>query len=213
MNGGNQRHINEARWEAVGRLQRGEVPALLFRGDAIAESLDGVQAVLPGAFNPLHQGHRQMARVAERWLGVPPVFELSIENVDKPPLEAASIVERLAQFDDRQTICLTRAATFVQKAELFDDAHFLVGADTIWRIADVRYYGGDELQRDAAIDQLADRGARFLVFGRTIHDGFYPLARLELPRRLRAICREVLEQDFRLDMPKSVQHTLNTEVR
>lgn len=200
MNDGDQRQIRKDRLDAVERLQRCEVRTLMFRGDEIVESLDAVQAVLPGAFNPLHRGHREMARVAEQWLGVPPVFELSIENVDKASLGTQSIVERLTQFDKQQTICLTRAATFVQKAQLFDNAHFVVGADTILRIADARYYGGNQTQRDAAIVQLADRGARFLVFGRAISDRFHTLTRLKLPERLRAICREVREEDFRFDI-------------
>ena len=69
MHDGHQRLIDEARLEAIGRLQRFEVQGLAFRGDAIAASLDMAKSVLPGAFNPLHQGHREMARVAEQWLG------------------------------------------------------------------------------------------------------------------------------------------------
>jgi len=214
MSDGDQRQINEARLDAVERLQRREIRALMIRGDAIVESFDAVQAVLPGAFNPLHQGHRDMASLAEQWLGVPPIFELSVENVDKAPLEADSIVKRLAQFDKQQTICLTRAATFVQKVQLFNDVHFLVGADTILRIADARYYAGDNAQRDAAIDQLVDRRARFLVFGRAISDRFHSLGRLNLPERLRAICHEVLEEDFRLDISStSIRRANSTDNR
>ena len=45
------------------------------------------RAIFPGAFNPLHQGHLRMSEIAAKRLGVPVEFELSIENVDKPPLD------------------------------------------------------------------------------------------------------------------------------
>ncbi|HND56251.1 MAG TPA: hypothetical protein PLV92_27730, partial [Pirellulaceae bacterium] len=47
--------------------------------------------VFPGAFNPLHDGHRHMAKWASDHLGQPVAFELSIENVDKPPLDFLEI--------------------------------------------------------------------------------------------------------------------------
>jgi hypothetical protein len=183
---------------------------LILSGGDILESADSVQAVLPGAFNPLHEGHRRMALLAERAVAAPVAFELSIDNVDKPPLDIDAVEQRLFQFDQEHTICLTRAATFVQKAQLFAGAHFLVGADTILRVADPRYYAGDERERDAAIDQLVNRGARFLVFGRTIGGRFHSLTQLALPERLHAICSEVLEGEFRVDVSSTDIRRANT---
>lgn len=184
----------------IERLHRGELDALVLRGDTVDDSAHSVQVVLPGAFNPLHEGHRKMARVAAASLGVPVTFELSIVNVDKPPLDIDSINLRLAQFDPGHTVCLTRAATFAEKVQLFDNAGFVVGADTILRIAEARYYGDDILRRDLAVATIVEAGARFLVFGRTNHGRFQTLGDLDLPRPLRAICREVREEDFRHDI-------------
>lgn len=158
-----------------------------------------VPAVFPGAFNPLHQGHLDMASTAERLLGKPLVFELSISNVDKPPLDFLTIDERVRQFGELP-VALTRAATFVEKSSLFPDATFVVGADTILRIGDSRYYGDDPDSRDAALDQLAHQGARFLVFGRHRDGSFETLSHLELPMRLRQLCIEVPEEEFRHDV-------------
>ncbi|MBN1393494.1 MAG: CinA family protein, partial [Pirellulales bacterium] len=41
--------------------------------------------VFPGAFNPLHSGHRRMFQIAGERLGRHGILELSIINVDKPP--------------------------------------------------------------------------------------------------------------------------------
>ena len=75
-------------------------------------------AVLSGSFDPLHVGHEQLAAVADEIFGQPVTFEMSVTNVDKPPLEKVIIRERLDQFTGRYDVVLTRAATFAEKAKI-----------------------------------------------------------------------------------------------
>ena len=82
--------------------------------------------------------------------GAPVTLELSIANVDKPTLDFLEIDARLAGLAD-YPVLLTRAATFAEKAALCRAPMFVVGADTIARIADEKYYDGDYKQRDSAI--------------------------------------------------------------
>jgi hypothetical protein len=156
--------------------------------------------VFPGAFHPLHAGHLKMAETATAMLGSPVQFEIAILNVDKPPLDYTEIAARLAQFTAGQVVWLTRAATFVEKSELFPDSVFVVGVDTIVRIADARYYGGDAPGCRAAIRRIAERGCRFLVFGRKTAAEFETLRDMRLPPDLLAICEEVPENRFREDI-------------
>lgn len=157
-------------------------------------------AVLCGAFNPLHSGHVHMAEEAESILGVPVEFELSIANVDKPPLDFIEITDRSVQFASRRPLWLTYAPTFVEKAACFPGATFIVGADTIVRIADARYYRNDPSVAAAAISQIASLGCRFLVFGRLKGAEFQQLSDLSLPAELRAISQEVPVSVFREDI-------------
>ncbi|MBA4105413.1 MAG: hypothetical protein C0485_06610 [Pirellula sp.] len=162
-----------------------------------------IRLLFPGAFNPPHVGHLRMAEAAEKRLRCPVVWELSIENVDKPLLDLISIEERfewLRELDDDRWIALTRAPTFREKSELFPNATFIVGIDTLVRIADPKYYGGDPSQRDAAIAEIASRGCRFLAFGRVIDGKFTVLSDLMLPPALAAICDEVPAAEFREDV-------------
>lgn len=156
--------------------------------------------VFPGAFHPRHVGHRRMAEVAARRTGRAVAHEISLVNVDKPPLDFAELAERAGQFAANEPLWITRAATFREKADIFEGATFIVGADTIERIADPRYYGGDEAARDAAIARMAERGCRFLVFGRLVGQRFETLSQIDLPPALRRLCDEVPIAEFREDV-------------
>jgi nicotinamide mononucleotide (NMN) deamidase PncC len=159
--------------------------------------------IFSGAFNPPHVGHLRMAAVAEQRLGQSVAWELSIANVEKPPLDFIAIRDRLAALrlkDDVRPAALTFAPTFREKAELFPGSVFVVGADTALRIGDPRFYGDDVTQRDEAIGQIAACGCRFLVFGRQHGERFQTLSDLDLPAALRALCDGVSAAEFREDV-------------
>jgi hypothetical protein len=170
-------------------------------GDQLAE-LDEppVRILFPGAFNPLHDGHREMARVATELTGWRVDFELSIENVDKPPLDYTEIATRGRQFSGGERLWLTRAPTFAEKSRLFPGALFIVGADTIARVGNAKYHGGTVESLQASHAEIARHGCRFLVFGRTLNGPFRTLDSLDLPASLRSLCESVDEQTFRADI-------------
>ena len=159
--------------------------------------------IFPGSFHPPHDGHRQMALIGADRIGQPVTWEVAVHNVDKCSLnyiEIAHRVKAIAQLAPGATILLTGAPTFLEKAVLFPGATFIVGADTITRIASPRYYENQLAVRDAALERLADLGCRFLVFGRGMDGPFRALGDLHLPPRLLDLCEEVTESAFRLDI-------------
>jgi len=155
--------------------------------------------LLPGSFDPLHEGHRRMADVAERLTGERLEFELSVANVDKPPLDYTEVAIRAEQFADRP-LWLTRAPTFLEKIELFPEAIWVLGVDTCLRLGDRRYYGGSEEAAQHAVARIATGARGLIVFGR-IRDGVYvDPATLPLPQPLRATLRCIPEELFRVDV-------------
>jgi hypothetical protein len=156
--------------------------------------------IFPGAFNPIHIGHRRIAQVGSDMLKKTVVMEISILNPDKPPLDYFEIDRRTQQFDSAQSLFLTRAATFEEKARLFPGATFLVGTDTLRRIAMDRYYHNNPVACRTCLEYIAGRGCKFLVFGRDMGTGFMQLADLDLPDVLRDICQEVPPEIFREDV-------------
>jgi hypothetical protein len=133
-------------------------------------------------------------------MGAPVEYEISIVNVDKPPLDYLEMCDRAEQFDPVEALWLTSAARFTEKAAIFPAATFVVGADTIARVGDPRYYDGDANQRDQAIASIAHAGCRFLVFGRVHDTVFQSLDDLAIPPALRAICDAVPADRFRQDI-------------
>lgn len=174
-------------------------PDVAWRAGMQTEAGAAPKLVFPGAFNPLHRGHEKMAAVAERLTGQTCVLELSMENVDKAPLDYLEVARRVATLEGRPHL-VTRAPTFVEKASILPGCTFVVGADTIARIADPHYYDDDHTERDAAIEHVADAGGRFLVFGRRVGDRFVGLNDLRLPPALRTLCSGVPEAEFREDV-------------
>ena len=99
-------------------------------------------------------------------LKAPVAFELSVLNVDKPPLERAEIQRRVAQFADKDAVVVTRAPTFREKACLLPGCTFIIGWDTAVRLLDPTYYQESEIEMLRALLEIRDLGCRFLVAGR-----------------------------------------------
>jgi hypothetical protein len=164
-----------------------------------ADANNRAPILFPGAFNPMHAAHKRMAEIAAKRLGQPVTFELSITNVDKPPLDFVEIAERLKLLAG-QRVLLTRAPRFVEKAQLAPGCTFVVGVDTVARIGDAKYYVGGIPERDAAIAEIARADCRFLVFGRNFQNTFQTLSNVDVPVNLRKLCDEVPESEFREDV-------------
>jgi hypothetical protein len=203
------------------KLQRGETSAptawqelMIGRVESVRQggTDEHVAAIFPGAFHPLHDGHRQMAVVAEKELGLPVAMELSIANPDKPPLDYVEIHERTAQFPQERAVWLTRAATFEAKSRIFPGAWFIVGIDTLERLVSPRYYGGDPAACRKVLEAIAARGCHFLVFGRDLGSGFRRLADVAMPAELLPLCREITPEQFRADISSTALRTANAEV-
>jgi hypothetical protein len=171
--------------EADGRLRAGAaLPGML----------------LPGSFNPLHEGHRGMAVAAQRLLGRQAAFELSVANVEKPPLAESEVRRRMAQFAWQASLWLSHAPTFLEKSRLFPGAVFVVGVDTAVRIVDPRFYGGSVETMRAALAEIRGHGSRFLVAGRLAGDRFVELEQVGMPDEFRDLFSAIGCEMFRADV-------------
>ena len=159
-----------------------------------------VGGVLPGSFNPLHEGHERLADATAAIVNTEVTFELSIENVDKPRLEEPEIRRRVAQFAGKGRVVLTRALVFHQKAKLFPGATFVIGWDTAVRLVDPRYYGGENHKLLGALDEIRERRCSLLVAGRVDGGSFQTLADIIVPEGFEEVFTPIPESAFRCDL-------------
>ena len=183
------------------QVLRGQLPAITvdINRQASAELPRGV-AVLSGAFNPLHGGHLQLAHVAGQILDRPVYFELSVRNVDKPPLLEADVRQRLGQFFGRGAVIVTREPLFEKKAGLLPDSVFVVGYDTATRLVHPRYYGDDYQAMLSSLRAIRDAGCRFLVAGRLIEGRFRTLDDVPVPPEFADLFSPISPDLFRADL-------------
>lgn len=158
-------------------------------------------ALLSGSFNPLHDGHLELARTVGDLLGEEVSFELSVHNADKPSLIPLVALRRIAQFAGRYTIFASTAPTFIEKARLFPGTTFVVGYDTAVRILHPRYYGNSHEALREALQEINDLGCSFLVAGRTDENGrFAQVGDLPIPQRFQKLFAGIPDSDFRRDI-------------
>lgn len=185
------------------RLLADEVGKLTFYGwqAMVADEPIHDAAILPGSFHPLHHAHIHLARLAGQRLGKPVLYELSVKNVDKPPLTIDEIRERLEQFaGEKRRVTLTCVPLYAQKAPLFPGCTFVIGYDTAARLLDPEYYDGDRQAMLAALATIREHGCDFLVAGRTVDGVFRTLADLDIPAGFDDLLDGLPESDFHVDI-------------
>lgn len=161
------------------------------------ESMPG--GLLCGSFNPLHIGHRELRESASKFLGCEIGYELSVTNVDKPPLDYLTIEQRLGQMEGHPT-AVTNRPLFSEKGELFPGMWFVVGMDTAIRIIDPCYAGGSNESLRCDLEKIKSTGCRFLVAGRKTSDGYQTRHNLNVPSGFEDLFVELPESDFREDI-------------
>ena len=185
--------------DPLGLLFAGELAVVEMRSDGavVPEVERGQRLLLSGSFNPLHEGHERLAAAAGPLSGRQPSLELSIENVDKPPLPRSEVERRLAQMRGRFPVVMTRSPTFLQKARLFGGCHFVLGYDTAMRLLQGQYYEEGERGVAAALAEFAAGDCRFWVAGRADGDAYRTLADIEVPAPYAGLFAAV---PFRMDI-------------
>ncbi len=181
-------------------LSEGHIGHVVVGSDG-TETADGtfIGGVLPGSFNPLHRGHTRLAEAASAILGAPVAYEISITNVDKPPLEISEVRQRLAQFAGR-VVVVTRAPVFYEKARRLPGCTFVIGVDTMRRVIDPKYYGNSRGKMLSALHEMRELGCSFLVAGRVDGREFRTLRDVAVPSEFEGMFREIAESEFREDL-------------
>jgi len=165
------------------------------------------QYLFPGSFDPMHRGHQRMVEIVrDKHPGAPIALEIAVRNVDKPPVDDIDLHDRItsiAQTPGMESVpvWLTRFPRFADKSDFFRGVTFVVGTDTLKRIAMGLYYQDAIASTQAAIDRLVANGCRFLCFARANDKGeIEPPEMHDLPDALRQIVDFIPDSEFRDDI-------------
>lgn len=123
-----------------------------------------LKGLLSGSFNPIHDGHRNLRRVARQFLGGEVAYEISSLHPDKGDIPDEEMGKRLRQFSVYDPFVVSRAPLFLDKARLFPGVAFIVGLDTAERLINRKYYKNQsEGAMYMAMDEFVSLGTRFIV--------------------------------------------------
>ena len=118
-----------------------------------------------GSWNPFHDGHAALSRIAEEVSGEQVIYELCIDNADKGIIDYFEVERRLSQ-SRLKMVLVSFAPTFLEKATLlskiYNNIIFVVGSDTWNRIQDEKYAGPIQL----LYDEFVRMNVKFMVFKR-----------------------------------------------
>lgn len=146
--------------------------------------------LFPGAFNPPHFGHFQLAQAA---LQEPHTceshvtFMVSRQTPNKPPLTVPDMLRR-AKFLEGHDRKFTRDdPLYLDKAANNPGAAFIVGVDAVERLIDPKW----GLNIDHQFQKFEQFGTRFYVAGRMVEGRFKTLSDVNIPRRWARLFEEV----------------------
>lgn len=121
---------------------------------------DKPELIYSGSFNPPHEGHFEIAKIAEKITKRSLQFEISITNYSKGNVNPMDLYMRQHDLLGEMicNVVFTNAPTYIEKIKLFPNSIFVVGMDTLMRMHDANL--------DALIDLVKSTNVSFLAFER-----------------------------------------------
>ena len=183
------------------QIVAGEIPAAWLMPDGTVLAPDEYRpgGLIPGSFDPLHDGHRRLRDCVMSEISRPVDFELTVRNADKTALEHQTLLRRCRQFVG-VPLLITSHATFVEKCALVPGCTFVVGADTAERVLQRSFYDHSEQKMLHALATIRGSGCRFLVACRQINGQLLTRSHLAIPPGFDDVFLELASDQFRYDI-------------
>jgi nicotinic acid mononucleotide adenylyltransferase len=141
----------------------------------------GSRCIIPGRFNPLHNGHLAVAHYIEKHLDRKTLFEIPVNYPKFTKLGNSSTLNLSANLQNiinqfklmSRNVVLTDTVAFAAKSMVFPNSIFAIGPEVMAKLTDpVHYFNSiNELVRH--INIIKDNGCRFMVFPRNEEQAFY----------------------------------------
>ena len=115
------------------------------------------QPIFPGAFNPPHYGHREIAASLGGCL-----FTVCANPPHKPALSVQEMLARSTFFSDMDVMFTEDDPLYIDKARRFPRQPIVMGADALLRMLDSKWGVAPEV----LLAEFASLGTTFRIFGR-----------------------------------------------
>jgi nicotinamide mononucleotide (NMN) deamidase PncC len=125
-------------------------------------------ALMPGSFNPPHEGHFGMADDYEKRQRKSVVFEIATNppHKDKPIIQ--DLLKRAKMLKGRNVLFSVDTSLFINKSKSYIGMPILIGADTMLRMFDTKWgFSIEDLFKT-----FKENKTKFFVYGRMVDDEF-----------------------------------------
>lgn len=125
-------------------------------------------AIMPGAFNPPHEGHYGMVDEYEDAQRRKVIFAITANAPHKPPLTFQECLKRAKMLQGRNRLFSKDDPLYLDKARLHTNTPMVIGADALLRMFDPKW----GLDLEASLQEFWSLGTKFGVFGRVVNGKF-----------------------------------------
>lgn len=125
-------------------------------------------ALMPGSFNPPHEGHFGLVNSFLESRGKRVVFEVGTNPPHKPALSVQDLLKRAKLLNGQDRLFTQDIAKYLEKARTYPGMDMLMGADTLLRILDPKW-GFDPIPM---MHEICSLGNNFYVSGREVDGKF-----------------------------------------
>lgn len=102
-------------------------------------NFEGRFAIMPGAFNPPHEGHFGAAKASLEEYNYPAVFETTAEPPHKGALTVQELLKRAKMLHGHDRIFTRKLPYYIDKARAYPGKPLILGADAMVRMLDPKW--------------------------------------------------------------------------
>ena len=135
------------------------------RERTIADARKGRIALMPGAYNPPHEGHHGMAEAYEKLVYAHVVYNVCATPPHKDMLSVQDLLKRAKLLRGKDVLFSQGDPFYLDKARLYPNTPMLLGADAMVRLLDPKW--GMEIT--PMLEEFDSLNTRFAIAGRTVN--------------------------------------------
>lgn len=125
-------------------------------------------ALMPGAYNPPHEGHFGMAEEVQYAFHKSVVFEVTAEPPHKDALTVQQLLQRAKLLQGRDRVFTQKEPFYIDKARAFPKMPLVLGADAMVRMLDPKW----GLDIKEMLGSFYEMGTKLFIVGREVNGVF-----------------------------------------